>query len=115
MVSNARDDLPEPDKPVITTSWSRGRSTSMFLRLWTRAPRTAIQSLAMCDRRLFSAAAKRTILARRVDQLARGRGLVWARALDVLVRCAGANGCAGSHRENTAPGRSPATIRTVAR
>ena len=31
----------------MTTSWSRGRSTSMFFRLWTRAPRTEIQSFDM--------------------------------------------------------------------
>ena len=36
--------LARPDRPVMTTSLSRGMSTSMFLRLWTRAPRTAIQS-----------------------------------------------------------------------
>src|SRR5687767_9269343 len=42
MVSNARLDLPEPDSPVITTTLSRGISTEMFLRLWTRAPWTAI-------------------------------------------------------------------------
>src|SRR5688500_12469568 len=48
MVSNASDDLPEPDRPVTTTSRSRGRSTSMFFRLWTRAPRTAIQSVMGC-------------------------------------------------------------------
>src|SRR4051812_37799577 len=30
----------------MTTSWSRGKSTSIFFRLCTRAPRTAIQS---CD------------------------------------------------------------------
>src|SRR5262245_11296165 len=47
MVSKASDDLPEPDSPVMTTNWSRGRSTSIFLRLWTRAPRTAIQSWAI--------------------------------------------------------------------
>src|SRR5579859_2907299 len=47
MVSKASDDLPDPDRPVITTSWSRGRSTSIFLRLWTRAPRTFTQSCAM--------------------------------------------------------------------
>src|SRR5690348_4635202 len=46
MVSNASDDLPEPESPVRTMSWLRGRSTSTFLRLWTRAPRTVIQS---CD------------------------------------------------------------------
>ena len=40
MVSNARLDLPEPDKPVITMSLSRGRSISTPLRLCSRAPRT---------------------------------------------------------------------------
>src|SRR5215204_2893112 len=47
MVSKASEDLPEPERPVMTTSLSRGMSTSMFLRLWTRAPRTAIQSCAI--------------------------------------------------------------------
>src|SRR6476619_144333 len=47
MVSKASEDLPDPDRPVMTTSWSRGRSTSIFFRLWTRAPRTAIQSWAI--------------------------------------------------------------------
>src|SRR5215207_6225899 len=47
MVSKASDDLPDPDSPVITTSLCRGMSTSMFLRLWTRAPRTFIQSWAI--------------------------------------------------------------------
>src|SRR5262245_17198001 len=42
MVSKASEDLPEPDRPVITTSRSRGMSTSMFLRLCSRAPRIAI-------------------------------------------------------------------------
>src|SRR5260221_11988797 len=42
MVSKASDDLPEPDSPVITTRLSRGMSTSMFLRLCSRAPRTRI-------------------------------------------------------------------------
>src|SRR5713226_7624102 len=40
MVSNARLDLPEPDKPVMTIIRSRGSSTEMFRRLWTRAPWT---------------------------------------------------------------------------
>src|SRR5664279_5265386 len=39
MVSKASEDLPEPDRPVKTTSWSRGMATSMFLRLCSRAPR----------------------------------------------------------------------------
>src|SRR2546426_8149933 len=41
MVSKARLDLPEPERPVTTMSLSRGISTDMFLRLCTRAPRTA--------------------------------------------------------------------------
>src|SRR4051812_40598277 len=40
MVSKASEDLPDPDSPVMTTSWSRGMSTSTFLRLCSRAPRT---------------------------------------------------------------------------
>src|SRR3954471_24614924 len=39
MVSNASEDFPEPDRPVNTTSLSRGISTSTFLRLCSRAPR----------------------------------------------------------------------------
>src|SRR3569832_2241540 len=39
MVSNARLDLPDPDRPVSTVSVSRGISTSTFLRLCSRAPR----------------------------------------------------------------------------
>src|SRR5882724_8759566 len=42
MVSKASDDLPEPDRPVKTTSLSRGISRSMFLRLCSRAPRMLI-------------------------------------------------------------------------
>src|SRR5262245_45774064 len=42
MVSKARLDLPEPESPVTTMSLSRGISTEMFLRLWTRAPCTAM-------------------------------------------------------------------------
>ena len=41
-VSKARLDLPEPDKPVMTTSLSRGMSMSMFLRLWVHTPRILI-------------------------------------------------------------------------
>src|ERR1700729_884820 len=39
MVSNASEDLPEPDRPVNTTSLSRGISRSTFFRLCSRAPR----------------------------------------------------------------------------
>src|SRR3984893_3949178 len=38
MVSKASEDLPEPDSPVNTASLSRGISTSMFFRLFSRAP-----------------------------------------------------------------------------
>src|SRR4051794_21810417 len=44
MVSNARLLLPLPERPVITTSRSRGRSTSMSRRLCSRAPRTEMRS-----------------------------------------------------------------------
>src|SRR4051794_38412609 len=47
MVSKASDDLPEPDSPVSTTSRSRGRSRSMFLRLCSRAPRMERYLLSM--------------------------------------------------------------------
>src|SRR5262252_2451249 len=40
MVSNAREDLPEPERPVITVSELRGISRLIFLRLCWRAPRT---------------------------------------------------------------------------
>src|SRR5574341_780079 len=44
MVSNAREDLPEPERPVMTVSVLRGISTLMFLRLCSRAPRTINRS-----------------------------------------------------------------------
>ena len=37
-VSNARELLPEPETPVITTSWSRGIARSTLWRLCSRAP-----------------------------------------------------------------------------
>src|SRR5271154_5953390 len=40
MVSKASDDLPEPERPVITVRVLRGISTLIFLRLCCRAPRT---------------------------------------------------------------------------
>src|SRR5580700_8546252 len=42
MVSKARLDLPEPERPVTTISLSRGISSDTFLRLCTRAPCTAM-------------------------------------------------------------------------
>src|SRR5512140_1472777 len=43
IVSNASDDLPDPERPVMTTILSRGISTVMFFRLWTRAPTTRME------------------------------------------------------------------------
>src|SRR3954468_23893806 len=43
MVSNASDDLPDPDRPVITTRLSRGSSTVTSLRLCSRAPVTTME------------------------------------------------------------------------
>jgi len=40
--SNASDDLPEPESPVITTNLSRGISRFTFFKLWVRAPRIRI-------------------------------------------------------------------------
>src|SRR5213076_3283612 len=43
MVSKASDDLPEPLGPVTTVNLPNGRSTSMPLRLFWRAPRISTQ------------------------------------------------------------------------
>ena len=40
MVSKARDDFPEPERPVKTTILLRGISTVMFFKLCVRAPFT---------------------------------------------------------------------------
>src|SRR5438045_3452838 len=45
MVSNAKDDLPEPLNPVITTSLSRGIVSVRFFRLCSRAPPILMTSL----------------------------------------------------------------------
>src|SRR5579859_788513 len=45
MVSKASDDLPEPERPVKTTSLSRGIDRVTFLRLCSRAPRIVIWSV----------------------------------------------------------------------
>src|SRR5271156_3597165 len=47
MVSKAREDLPDPLRPVTTVRVLRGISTSMFLRLCWRAPRTEILVMAI--------------------------------------------------------------------
>lgn len=49
MVSKARDDLPDPLRPVIVTNLFFGISTSIFLRLCERAPLTLIVSIVLCD------------------------------------------------------------------
>src|ERR1044072_5758152 len=43
-VSNARLDLPDPDGPVITTSWRLGSSSLSTWRLCSLAPSTMIES-----------------------------------------------------------------------
>src|SRR5690606_5408822 len=43
MVSKASELFPEPDRPVMTTSFSRGMSRSTPLRLCSRAPRTRMK------------------------------------------------------------------------
>src|SRR5918994_6594011 len=47
MVSNAKEDLPDPDSPVMQTRAFRGSLTSMSLRLCSRAPWTISSSAAM--------------------------------------------------------------------
>src|SRR3989337_3400162 len=47
MVSKARDDLPDPDTPVITVMVFRGISRLMFFRLCSRAPRMTMYVLDM--------------------------------------------------------------------
>src|SRR5579859_515700 len=60
MVSKASDDLPEPERPVKTTSRSRGIDRVTFFRLCSRAPRIVIWSVGIrtlsysffsCDRK----------------------------------------------------------------
>src|SRR6266550_197556 len=47
MVSKASDDLPDPDRPVKTTSLSRGMDSVTFFRLCSRAPRMVIWSVGI--------------------------------------------------------------------
>ena len=47
MVSKARDDLPEPESPVMTTSLFRGISREIFLRLCCLAPLMEMMSIVM--------------------------------------------------------------------
>src|SRR6187549_3932839 len=48
MVSKASDDLPDPLTPVTMISLPAGSVTSMFFRLWVRAPRTTSGLRALC-------------------------------------------------------------------
>src|SRR5947199_9796041 len=75
MVSNASDDLPEPDSPVMTVRLWRGISTLMFLRLCSRAPRTINASLDI-DLEASGAPVRRSTLlvTRSGDQGAVARG-----------------------------------------
>src|SRR5690349_2126353 len=50
MVSNASDDFPEPESPVITVRRLRGIETETFLRLCSRAPRTTRYSWAIAPK-----------------------------------------------------------------
>ena len=45
MVSNTRDDLPEPDTPVKTVMARLGMRSETSLRLCSRAPRTSMNSV----------------------------------------------------------------------
>src|SRR6058998_953309 len=47
MVSNAREDLPDPDRPVKTMSRLRGSTRSMCLRLCSAAPLMTMESTDM--------------------------------------------------------------------
>lgn len=50
MVSNASEDLPDPETPLTTVSFPCGMSQETFFRLWVRAPRIMMASLdAMGD------------------------------------------------------------------
>src|SRR3954454_11705848 len=65
MVSNASDDLPEPESPVMTTSESRGSSTVTSLRLCSRAPETTMEFWREDIRAPFSLRGARTEKANR--------------------------------------------------
>lgn len=45
IVSNAKEDFPDPESPVNTTILLRGSSKLIFFKLWVRAPRMIILSL----------------------------------------------------------------------
>ncbi len=53
MVSKAREDLPEPESPVTTISFSRGILMDMFFKLCTRAPCTSMWLLFIGEVKVF--------------------------------------------------------------
>ena len=53
IVSKAKDDLPEPETPVKTTSLSLGISTSTFFRLCTLAPLILIRLNATKEAKIY--------------------------------------------------------------
>src|SRR5215831_5231721 len=68
MVSKARDDLPEPESPVNTTSRSLGIERVTFFRLCSRAPRIVIWSVGIRTLRYSSFSGHRKRAARGGDQ-----------------------------------------------
>src|SRR2546430_17437786 len=63
MVSKAREDFPEPLTPVTAVMALCGISTLMFFRLWTRAPRT----------RMDSCSCRTSVAARVISFVAKGK------------------------------------------
>lgn len=86
MVSKARLDLPDPESPVTTINRSRGISTEMFLRLWTRAPWTAMVVRAGAGFELWAKPADHSICRRRLQAAAgERRDLIRERLLNRRV------------------------------
>src|ERR1700716_4111097 len=89
MVSKASEDLPEPDKPVNTTSLSRGISRSTFLRLCSRAPRIVIERIAepVCWRLALRTSSTMMGIPRRAMRAAFGRASPEHRDLTPIDCC----------------------------
>src|ERR1700738_1682658 len=88
MVSKASEDFPEPDRPVNTTSLSRGISRSTFLRLCSRAPRIVMARIAepVCWR-LALRTSSMIGIPRRAMRAAFGRASPEYRDLTPIDRC----------------------------
>src|SRR4051812_7987931 len=80
IVSNASVDLPLPLRPVMTTSWSRGISTEMFLRLCSRAPRMRMDFWVIACRVQYGRGAARVLTASRA-----ANGPLYGRRLGMLL------------------------------